>query len=189
MEQDLTTTSLVTSAQSMAPLRSQLHAAKTQETKVVVLQVAGPAPVPSQKSLKCCVRCSIHFLKTTCFLWALPVVARVVGPALALRACLFLKGLFFLRICPWKWKHFLKMKFQKPAQCLHFQSHGEHLQLYNNHDFDLFFSRRQNMPSSITGAEMLVESTQTVTSNTPRNFLAKNANFDPSNTRRLFKRP
>ena len=127
MVPDLMITFPTTSAQLTEPQRSQPPEAGTPETKVAAPQVEDLALALSLKNLKCCVRCSIPFLKTTCFRWALPAVARAVGQASALRDCPFSRALFFPRLCPWKWKPCLKTKCLRPAQCPHSRNLGASL--------------------------------------------------------------
>jgi hypothetical protein len=122
---DLTIISLVISARSMELQRLQHLAERPPEMKVAVPQAEDLAPVQSSKNPKCCVRCSIHFLKMTCFPWALPAVVLAVGPVLVLQDCPFSKVLFSLRRCPWRWKPLLKTKCSRPAQCRRSPSLGE----------------------------------------------------------------
>ena len=156
------TTFLATSAQSTVFQRLQLPVAKPLETKAAVKPVADPVSALLLKSRKCYVRYSILFLKTTCFPLVLLDVVQAAGPASALRDCPFSRGQFSQKLCPWKWKHFSKTKCWRPAQCPPFQSLGKSFpQDFVGASYALLLCR-QNVPSSITGAEMLVESTQTV---------------------------
>jgi hypothetical protein len=156
------TTFLATSAQSTVFQRLELPVAKPLEMKDVVRPAADPVSVQSLKNRKCYVRYSILFLKTICFPLVLLDVVQAAGPASALRDCRFSRGQFSQKLCPWKWKPFSKTKYSRPAQCPPFQSLGKSIPQANCVSYVLYLFFRQNVPSSITGAEMLVESTQTV---------------------------